>query len=88
MANATAIQAANTNHAAARALQAEASDLRAAAESYSDTTSPTIRALCEQAVFHASRAADRAGHEPAFATVHLGLAAEALQAAIEAEEAL
>lgn len=64
----------------------QAAEIRASAESYSNTTSPTIRALCEAAVFHASRAADRAAHEPAFATVHLGLAAEALQAAIEAEE--
>lgn len=80
--------ATNTNIAASRALQAEASDIRASAESYSDTTNPTIRAMCEAAVYHASRATDRAFHEPAFASVHLKLAVEALGGAIEIEEAL
>lgn len=86
MANRHAIQAANTNRAASRALQAEASDIRASAESYSATTSPTIRAMCEAAVYHASRATDRAFHEPAYASVHLSMAAEALARAIQAEE--
>lgn len=81
------MQATNTNAAASRAIRAEAQDMRAAAESYSNTDSPTIRALCEAAVFHASRAEDRAFHEPALASAHLGLAEAALSEAIDAEEA-
>lgn len=63
-----------------------ASETRATAESFSGSASPTVRALCEAAVFHASRAYDRAWHDPVFAAVHLELAEHAASGVLEAED--
>ena len=56
------------------AIRTAAAEIRATAESYSQHPAASVRALCEQAVFHASRAADRAAHDREFAIEHLMLA--------------
>lgn len=63
---------------AARAVCDAAADIRDRAEALRHNEEPDVQALSEAAVFHASRAADRARSNPAFAKTHLRYAKTAL----------
>lgn len=61
-----------------------ASEARATAESYSAHEAPEVRMLCEVAVFHASRAWDRAPHDRLLALAHLEALEHAVSGVLEA----
>lgn len=69
--------------AATRKVQDAASLIRAEAEELAQVyaINPDVAAHAEAAVFHASRASDRARSNPAFANTHLRMARMALAAA-------
>jgi hypothetical protein len=87
---ATALQAQTRTaqlNLAANAIREEAADIRVSAEgTLYACEDPLIIALAEQAVHHASRAADRCRSNPELAQAHLFLANKANAAMVEASQ--